>query len=200
MNDKNTDNKPGESAGDIAVIGEGTPNRTPVSIQVLQNIYHELTGKTEEVSKSYNAPFQVVHGDFEQLNHRVSQVCEQYNIRAANCSITIYYVNDTQETFSSFEKFRAFNAGSTSPVESVLINYNFLILLPKLNQPQSYTLSIRVASRIAVEKKMQTDIPVDLPKILRIMRGRTAVILLAGGDKRTQAADIKDALRLARNL
>ncbi|MBI5970473.1 MAG: type II toxin-antitoxin system RelE/ParE family toxin [Deltaproteobacteria bacterium] len=32
------------------------------------------------------------------------------------------------------------------------------------------------------------------------MRGRTAIILLAGGDKRTQAADIKDALRLARNL
>jgi len=30
--------------------------------------------------------------------------------------------------------------------------------------------------------------------------GQTVVILLAGGDKRTQAADIKTALRLARNL
>ena len=30
--------------------------------------------------------------------------------------------------------------------------------------------------------------------------GRAIVILLAGGDKRTQAADIKTALRLARNL
>ena len=30
--------------------------------------------------------------------------------------------------------------------------------------------------------------------------GRDAVILLAGGDKRTQSADIKTALRLARNL
>jgi len=32
------------------------------------------------------------------------------------------------------------------------------------------------------------------------MRGRTIIILLAGGDKRTQTADIKTALRLARNL
>jgi len=32
------------------------------------------------------------------------------------------------------------------------------------------------------------------------MCGRSVVILLAGGDKRTQAADIKTALRLARNL
>lgn len=32
------------------------------------------------------------------------------------------------------------------------------------------------------------------------LRGREMVILLAGGDKRTQATDIKAALRLARNL
>ena len=31
-------------------------------------------------------------------------------------------------------------------------------------------------------------------------RGREMVVLLAGGDKRTQATDIKIALRLARNL
>ena len=31
-------------------------------------------------------------------------------------------------------------------------------------------------------------------------RGRKVLILLAGGDKRTQATDIKTALRLARNL
>ena len=31
-------------------------------------------------------------------------------------------------------------------------------------------------------------------------RGRELVILLAGGDKRTQASDIKTALRLANNL
>lgn len=31
-------------------------------------------------------------------------------------------------------------------------------------------------------------------------RGRQVIFLLAGGDKRTQAKDIKTALRLARNL
>ena len=31
-------------------------------------------------------------------------------------------------------------------------------------------------------------------------RGREVVVLLAGGDKRTQATDIKTALRLARNM
>lgn len=31
-------------------------------------------------------------------------------------------------------------------------------------------------------------------------KGRTLIVLLAGGNKTTQAADIKKALRLARNL
>ena len=37
-------------------------------------------------------------------------------------------------------------------------------------------------------------------RVYYTMRGRTMIILLAGGDKRTQATDIKTALRLARNL
>jgi len=37
-------------------------------------------------------------------------------------------------------------------------------------------------------------------RVYYTLRGRSLIILLAGGDKRTQAADIKTALRLAHNL
>jgi putative addiction module killer protein len=37
-------------------------------------------------------------------------------------------------------------------------------------------------------------------RVYYTMRGRTMIILLAGGNKRTQTTDIKTALRLARNL
>ncbi|MEQ1486253.1 hypothetical protein [Methyloglobulus sp.] len=174
MNNNPTNISPNGN-GDVAVIGEGTPNRKEVSLQVLQDIYHELTGKNEEVSKSYDSSFQIEHSDFEQLNHRITQTCEQYQISSTNCSVKIYYINDTQETFSSFEKFSQFNSGSTSCVESVLLTYNFLILLPRINQPQSYTLTVRVASRITIENKMKEDV-VFLPKIFRMMRGRVGVV------------------------
>jgi len=37
-------------------------------------------------------------------------------------------------------------------------------------------------------------------RVYYTLRGRQVIILLAGGDKRTQVADIRAALRLARNL
>lgn len=163
-------------SGDLAVIGEGTPNQSSVSIQVLQNIYHELTGKSEEVSKSYSEPFRVGLTDFEQLDHRINQCCEQYCVHTDNCHVKVFYIDDTQETFSSFEKFRQFSAGRASVVESVLLTYNFLVVLPKLQKPQSYTLSIRVASPIAVSKSLRDGMPFKIPKIFRAIGSRTAVV------------------------
>ena len=163
-------------AGDMAVIGEGTPNRMPVSIQVLQNIYHELTGKAEEVSKSYEDALHVAFNDFKQLHLRIRQTCEQYNICSANCSVTVFYINDTKDTYSSFERFEAFNAGSSSSVESVLLNYNFLIILPKIAQPQSYTISVRIASPVAIQRKMNENM-FEVPKVFKLMGGpKTAVV------------------------
>ena len=37
-------------------------------------------------------------------------------------------------------------------------------------------------------------------RVYYMKQGRTIIILLAGGDKKTQASDIKTAIRLAKNL
>ncbi|WP_133819854.1 hypothetical protein [Tahibacter aquaticus] len=162
--------------GDLAVVGQGTPHESKVSIQVLQNIYYELTGKSEDVSKAYSDPFQIEFSDLEQLNYRVTQCCEQYNVRASSCSATIFYVKDSKETFSSFDRFRAFNAGNSSSVESVLIAYDFMILLPKVGTIQNYNLSVRLSSRIAVEGQMAKGMLIDVPRMFRTFGARTAIV------------------------
>lgn len=174
ISNETNQSEPHES-GNLAVIGEDT-SQSKISLQVLQNIYHEITGKSEDVSKSYEDPFQISLEDLIQLNLRIGQCCEQYNIKAANCSAKIFYLDDTNETFSSFERFQAFNAGTSSAVESILLTYNFMILLPKLEKPQCYSISIRIASRVAVERQFHNGMPFNVPKILRIMGQRTSVV------------------------
>src|SRR5437868_5251977 len=103
----------------------------PVSMKVIQSIYNELTGKTESLDRFYESPFQVRFADFEQLDHKMRQCCEQYDVKALNVNVTVYHENDTSETFSSFERFRLYNTSNTHPVQSVVLKYNLLILLPK---------------------------------------------------------------------
>ena len=174
-NNEQIDSQPDGASGDIAVIGESSNART-VSIQTLQAIYNELTGKSEKVGKSYSKPIQVKFSDLEQLDHKISQACEQYNIVSENCSITIYYVDDTRDRFSSFDRFRLHNNGCTSPVESILLKYNFLILLPKTKQSQPYNITIRLASRVAVMRRMEGEFYGSPPQIFRLMGNRTAVV------------------------
>lgn len=108
---------------------------------------------------------------------RTLQTCEQYQIKALTTELKIYYIDDTSDTFSSFERFKTFNAGADSSVESVLFKYNFLILLPKTKQPQSYTITIRVASRVAINKKIDSA-SFEIPKILKVIGTRNAIVTI----------------------
>jgi uncharacterized protein YacL len=57
-----------------------------------------------------------------------------------------------------------------------LLKYNFLVLLPKTKQPQSYTVTIRLASRVAVMRRMEGEFYGPPPQIVRMMGGRTAIV------------------------
>lgn len=128
-----------------------------VSAQVFQSIYNEITGKSETVGKSYDQAFEITFSDVEQLHHKIKQAHEQYHVCASNCVVTIYYLNNTRDRFSSFERFSMHNAGSVSPVESIVLKYSLLIILPKVDRPQTYTISIRFISRVAREKRMASE-------------------------------------------
>jgi len=163
---------------DVAIIGESPHGGTQISMQVLQSIYNEITGGTEELNKGYDRPFQIAFSDLEQLNHKFEQVTEQYHIQSKNCSVKLYHLNDTREKFSSFDRFRIYNKSSTSPVESILLKYNFLIVLPKTRKPQSYTISVRLASRITIIKKMRSEKPPYPRPIFRLMGSQTAMVAI----------------------
>jgi hypothetical protein len=160
--------------GDVAVVGESSA-ATAVSIQTLQGIYNELTGKSEKVSRSYSTPIQVTFPDLEHLNHKISQVCEQYNLLQGACSISLYYTDDSRDNFSSFDRFRLHACGSSVSVESVLFKYNFLVILPKTKKPQTYEISIRLASRTAVAKRMSDEF-YAVSHLFRVMGNRTATV------------------------
>lgn len=161
------------STGDMALVGE-EPRSHLVSMQVLQDVYNELTGKTEELTKGYEIPYQIGFEDIEQLNAKITQLYEQYNIQSANCAVTVYHEKDQKQVFSSFDRFKLYDRSVLSPTESILLKYNFLIVLPKLSRPQGYTISVRIGSKVTMLKRMEDD---NLPSmIIKIVSGRSAQV------------------------
>lgn len=159
---------------DIVYI-QNKNREVPVSFQILQDIYNEITGKREEIENRYKIQFQLRFEDIEQLHIKINQLYEQYNIKSHNCSVTLFYVKETKEVFSSFERFKLFNQSSLSEVERVYLKYNFLIVLPKTKRTQSYELEINLSSQIAARKSIKENIRPPA-KIFQIFLGQTAIV------------------------
>jgi hypothetical protein len=100
---------------DTAVVIKGTT----LTVQELQNIYYELTGKTESISRSYNDSVKVTFADIEQLHHRITQAFEQYHVCSQNMNVKINYINDTCDILSSFERFRVFNYSKITAILTI---------------------------------------------------------------------------------
>lgn len=158
------------TARENAVIGDR--DGTEVSLQLLQDVYNEITGKSEKLSKRYDVNFRIQFADIQQLHHLVGQLCEQYNIKAHNESVTVYFEEDSQNLYSSFDRFSMIDESSVSAVEGVQITYNFMVVVPKSRRPQSYTLKVMLDSRVVDLKKMRAD---DFPRpMIQILGKRTA--------------------------
>ena len=170
----NLDSQHGSPTGDVA-IGDETGRNHLVSMQVVQDIYNEITGKSEELSRGYDISYQVSFADIKQLNYKVTQLYEQYNICSSNCSVTVYHEKDQKQVFSSFERFELYDSGLLSPTESILIKYNFMIILPKTKRSQSYTVSVRVGSKLSIMKKLEEDAPIP-SGLIKMLSGRNAQV------------------------
>ncbi len=132
-----------------------------VSMQVIQQLYREVTGKSERLARTFSCNHKVDFSDLENLNRKMEQLLEQYHVTAKSVTVTFYHLNDSSARFSSFDRARMVEVSNTNPTENVRIEYEFLIVLPKLDKPQPYKIAINVHSRIALIKKMSERVGFD---------------------------------------
>lgn len=97
--------------GNIEVIGVGESS-SHVSLKVYQDIYHQVTGRTEQIRKRYSDNLLVEFPEIEQLHFKVHQLCDVHKIIACNEVISVFHEKERKEQFTSFERFRAYNTNA----------------------------------------------------------------------------------------
>lgn len=149
-------------------------NGSLVSMQTVQHIYNEITGRSEELSRSYSLNHITSFADIKQLYVKLRQLQEQYNVVSSNCAITLYHLDDQKQVFSSFERFEFYDQTTLSPVENVRIEYNFLIVLPQVKKPQSYQIEINIQSRATLSQRAKLESSFHAELFLGMFEDRTA--------------------------
>ena len=114
------DNSPME--GDVVRVGEGD---RPVSIKVYQDIYHQVTGRTEQIRERQFDNLLLEYTDLEQLHHKMMQLCDVHRVVARNETISVFHGRERKEQFTSFERFKAYNAKGVCGIlcKRVWLNY-----------------------------------------------------------------------------
>ena len=161
-------------------IGE---SQAPVSLKVYQDIYHQVTGRTEQIRKRYTQNLLLEFQELEQLHHKVMQLCDIYRIVARNEVISVFHEKERKEQFTSFERFRAYNTNTSSPTVSVVFKYNFSIIPAGLQRPQEYIVTIKLTSRVAVLNQMEAEAPAFMRgRFFSFMGGSAAEITIEYAD------------------
>ncbi|NRD75037.1 hypothetical protein HQQ94_17805 [Shewanella sp. VB17] len=161
---------------EVVIMGDGNA-ASQISFQLAQDFYNEITGKSEKLKERENDSFVLTLSNIEQLHHRVYQFTEQYNICSSNEIYSVKYVDDSSERYSSLDRLKLHAECKGSAVESINIQYNLLIILPKTQRPQEYKSSVTLVSRIAKIEGIKEELgPMgsDIP-LYQFERMKTAV-------------------------
>ena len=150
------DKDDGNSRIDAVHVGD---RHSPVSLKTYQDIYHQITGRTEQIRKRYTDNLLIELSEIEQLNHKIRQLCDVHNVVAGSDTVTVFHAKERKEQFTSFERFRAYNANAASPTVSVLLRYNFSIVLAGNSRPQEYVVNVRLTSKVAALQQLKDEAP-----------------------------------------
>ena len=146
------------------LVQVGDLNAT-LPIKIYQDVYHQITGRTEQIRQRYSDNLLIEFAEIEQLHYKVLQLCDVHRVVAKNEVISVFHEKERKEQFTSFELFRTYNANAASPSVNVVLKYNFSIIPAGLQRPQEYVVTIRLTSRVAMVKQLENEAP-------PFMRGR----------------------------
>lgn len=166
-----------DNASDDVVLIPVESGNAKFSMQVYQDLYHQITKKTEEKQVEYSSAIKIELDDIKQLDLKIKQTIEQWDVLVINCSYTIFSDRNQKEVYSSIERFCMYNEGASSCTENVVIRYNFSLRASQTKNPQSYTIQINLSNRVALRKKIIEESPIKIPPVvISMLSSKTAEI------------------------
>lgn len=157
---------------DVVKANVPTSRELDKSIQLYQQIYQHITGTTEKTKYTCSDNLLIDLDEIKQIHNKINQLCDMHHIISSNETVTVLHSKDRKEQFTSFEKFVLLSGANASPTTNVILKYNYAICPANTNKPNHYVITVRLTSRIAMQKEMEESAP-------PFIRGRIVTFMIA---------------------
>ena len=116
---------------------------------VLQQIYHAVTGKTENLSARLRGNVIINAADFERLYDMLIDQLNLYKtVVNPTTTILIKHEGGKSTTYSSWERFKTLSNSNYEVTSEITLRIEFLIHLPQTERPQRCIVSINLDSSL----------------------------------------------------
>ncbi len=125
-------------------------------LEFAQVIYNKITEKTEKTTKSYTGKYEIDLDSIKQIYNKLNQITHSWTTLGPNCDVSVTYLDDTTDSFSSAEKFFLMDTSKASPIVEIAFKYSFLhqTVINENEKPfQPYSVTIRILNTNAVYEK-----------------------------------------------
>lgn len=138
-------------------------------IALVQSVYSELTGEQESFTRLLQDNHIVTIDDIRQLVEKLIQASEQYAVISVKLLVSVLYADNLRQKITCFEEFAKIDSSRPHPVQSVTIEYNFLIKEPAA-QARNYKILVNLDSRTALRQSAAKEHGIEATLIKLTMR------------------------------
>lgn len=129
---------------------------TAKDLELAQVIYKKITEKTEKTIQMYTDNYIINLDSIKQIYTKLNQITNSWVTLGPNCDISVSYVDDTTENFSSAERFFMMDTSKVSPIIDIAFKYTFLhqSVISETEKPfQPYSITIRILNTNAAYER-----------------------------------------------
>lgn len=142
-------------------LSETPPESSPTNLAInslpktaLQAIYHAVTGKTENLSKTISGNVTISSENIESLYQMILDQMGHYRVELdPTTTILVKYDNHDTVTYSSWSRFNTLRVKNFEVTSQVIIKVEFICIMPNTTTPQRCSISIILDSSLPVIKK-----------------------------------------------
>lgn len=120
-----------------------------------KSVFHAMTASAESKSEVFDRPVYVEMSDLNELHNRITNKLDvQYKNAGSKVKINVSFSGKRNYSFDNWEDFSRNEWYDTKPITSIIIKWEYHIVMPEYPVPQPHVLVVKISDGLKPEQML----------------------------------------------